>query len=321
MRGATRYGVRAAVLAVTWAGAALPGWAGAGPEAFACQAGETAGLPAGDAATAVDIVCRELASVTGGSGRFEVSLRPLGQSLVLTVSHAGRMEGRSLVLHGFDEVPVAARRVAEALVTGRPIEATQRVDNLVESEGRKLVTLRGGRKFEMGALGLVAGQGTPAGAGFALGFAYDTPSFAVPAQLRYASSSDEGRTVSTFSIDTGARYFSSRRAASPFAGAGLSMLRLSYMESTQERISRGRHTEYAYRFLEDSRWGPGLYVEAGVQVFRLHRGRMTATLRADFPLYSLHPTGYESGSTPEGRRHDGGRRYIVPVTFGLTGSF
>lgn len=54
--------------------------------AFRCQAAETTGLPADDAATAVDIVCRELASVSGSSGAYAVSVRPLGESVVLTVS-------------------------------------------------------------------------------------------------------------------------------------------------------------------------------------------------------------------------------------------
>jgi hypothetical protein len=289
-----------------------PGGAGA---PFRCQATEVTGLPPDDVATAVDIVCREVASVSRSAGAYAVSVRPLGESLVLTVSHADTADGRSLVLDGFKEVPTAARRLAEAVVLGKPIEETRLVDNLVQSEGRTLVTRSGSRKFELGALGLGAGQGTGTGAGFSMAFAYDTPSFAIPAELRWAHSSRGDRSLSLFSIDTGARYFFSRHDTSPFVGGGLSVLYLSLSDVRDS--SR-------YVYVEDSHWGPGLYAEAGVQLFRFHRGRMTARARAEFPLYSLHPEGFDyqtSGRTSRQVRIDDGRRYIVPVTFGLTMSF
>lgn len=288
---------------------------------FRCGGVEIAGVPAEDAATAVDIVCRELASASGSAGSFVVSLRPLGPSLVLTVSRTGAAGGRSLVLDGFKEVPTAARRLADALILGKPIEDTRRVDNLVESEGRPLVSRPGGRKFEMGAIGMAAGHGTLTGAGFSLGFAYDTPAFAIPAELRFAHSGDGEKSVSLFSIDTGARHYFSRRHASPFVGGGLSMLFLSYSEMSYEETTRGSYSFVTSRSLDDSRWGPGLYAEAGVQLFRLHRGRMTAKVRADFPMLSLNPRGYEWSSSGREVALDRGRLYVVPITFGLTGSF
>ena len=297
--------------------AAAPG--AAGP--FRCQGAEIAGVPAEDAATAIDIACRELASASGSAGSYVVSLRPLGASLVLTVSRPGAADGRSLVLDGFKEVPTAARRLADALILGKPIEDTRRVDNLVESEGRTLVSRPGGRKFEMGAAGMAAGQGTVTGAGFSLGFVYDSPAFAIPAELRFAHSGDGEKSVSLFSIDTGARYYFSRRDVSPFVGGGLSMLYLSYSETSYVETTEGRSSYTTSRSLDDSRWGPGLHAEAGVQLFRLHRGRMTAKVRADFPVSSLHPRGYEWSSTGRQVAIDRGTLYVVPITFGLTGSF
>jgi hypothetical protein len=283
--------------------------------AFRCEATDTKGLPPEDAATAVDIVCRELASVSGSSGAYAVSVRPLGQSVVLTVAAPGAPSGRSLVLDGLKEVPWAARRLAEAVVLGKTIEETRLVDNLVASEGRKLVTHSGSRKFELGALGIGAGQGTGTGAGFSIAFAYDSPGFAIPAELRFAQASDGSRELSMFSIDTGARYYFSRQAVSPFIGGGFSVLRLS--------LSELRNAD-RFVYVSDDHWGPGLYAEAGVQLFRLHRGRMTAKVRADFPTYSLHPEGLDyqpSGRTTRPVRIDDGPRYVVPITFGLTMSF
>jgi hypothetical protein len=282
----------------------------AGP--FRCEAKEVAGLPAADAATAVAIACEELASVSGRTGAYGVSLRSLGESVVMTVGHADASDGRSLVLDGLKEVPTAARRLAEALVLGKPIEDTRLVDNLVQSEGRKLVTRSGSRKFELGALALGAGQGTGTGSGFSIAFAYDSPTFAIPAELRFAHSSSGDRTTSLFSIDTGARFFFSGHDVSPFVGGGFSMLYLSLSDLRD----RDR-----YVYVEDSHWGPGLYAEGGFQLFRLHRGRLTAKVRADFPLYSLHPEGVDY--QPRGRtvRIEEGARYLVPITFGLTMSF
>jgi hypothetical protein len=51
---------------------------------------------------------------------------------------------------------------------------------------------------------------------------------------------------------------------------------------------------------------------------------MTAKVRADFPMYSLHPEGWDyqqSGRSTRTVRIDDGSRYVVPITFGLTVSF
>ena len=286
--------------------------ASASPGPFRCDAPEIAGLPAADAATAVAIICDELASVSGRSGAYGISMRALGESVILTVRHAGADDGRTLILEGLKEVPTAAHRLAEAVVLGKPIEDTRLVDNLVRSEGRELVTRPGSRKFELGALALAGGQGTGTGGGFSFAFSYDSPSFAIPAELRFAHSTDGDRDMSLFSIDTGGRFYFSRHDTSPFVGGGLSVLYLSL-----EDLGDGDR----YVYVSDSHWGPGLYAEAGVQLFRLHKGRLTAKVRADFPLYALHPEGFDYD--PRGRpvRLDEGQRYVVPITFGLTMSF
>lgn len=279
---------------------------------FHCEAKEIAGLPAEDAATAVAIACDELASVSGRSGAYSVSLRALGESVIMSVRHTGADEGRTLVLDGLKEVPTAAHRLAEALVLGKPIEDTRLVDNLVRSEGGELVTRPGSRKFEFGALAVAGGQGTGTGGGFSFAFSYDSPTFAIPAEIRFAHSSNGDRDLSVFSIDTGARFYFSHHDASPFVGGGFSYLYLSLADL-------GGRDHYVY--IEDSHWGPGLYAEGGLQLFRFHRGRLTAKVRADFPTYSLHPQGDDYGSRGHVVHIDDGKRYVVPITFGLTMSF
>jgi hypothetical protein len=239
-------------------------------------------------------------------------MRSLGESVIVSVRHAGADDGRTLVLDGLKEVPTAAHRLAEALVLGKPIEDTRLVDNLVHSEGGELVTRPGSRKFELGALAMAGGQGTGTGGGFSFAFSYDSRTFAIPAEIRFAHSSNGDRDLSLFSIDTGARYYFSRHDASPFVGGGFSYLYLSLSDLRD-------HDQYIY--LEDSHWGPGLYAEGGLQLFRFHRGRLTAKVRADFPTYSLHPQGDEYRSRGQVVHHDDGKRYVVPITFGLTMSF
>jgi hypothetical protein len=279
----------------------------AGP--FRCEATEVSGLPAADAATAVAIVCDALASVSGRSGAYNVSMRSLGESVIMSVRKAGADEGPTLVLDGLKEVPTAAHRLAEALVLGKPIEDTRLVGNLVHSEGGELVTRPGSRKFELGAMAMAGSQGTGTGGGFSLAFSYDSPTFAIPAEIRFAHSSNGDREMSLFSIDTGARLYLSHHDASPFVGGGFSYLFLSLSDNGDGR------------YLEDSHWGPGFYAETGFQLFRLHRGRLTAKVRADFPVYSLHPAGYDYDPRGRAVQIDDGKRYLVPITFGLAMSF
>jgi hypothetical protein len=283
---------------------------GAGP--FRCEATEVTGLPAADAATAVAITCDELASVSGRSGAYSVSMRSLGESVIMSVRHAGADDSRTLVLDGLKEVLTAAHRLAEAVVLGKPIEDTRLVGNLVRSEGGELITRPGSRKFELGALAVAGGQGTGTGGGFSMAFSYDSPTFAIPAELRFAHSSNGGRATSLFSIDTGARFYFSHHDASPFVGGGFSYLYLS-LEDVGDRDT--------YVYLQDSHWGPGLYAEGGFQLFRFHRGRLTAKVRADFPTYSLHAQGDEYRSRGQVVHLDDGKRYLVPITFGLAMSF
>jgi hypothetical protein len=55
-------------------------------------------------------------------------------------------------------------------------------------------------------------------------------------------------------------------------------------------------------------------VRGGLQLFRFHRGRLTAKVRADFPTYSLHPQGDDYQSSRRVVHIDDGKRYVVPIT-------
>ena len=170
-----------------------------------------------------------------------------------------------------------------------------------------MVTRPGSRKFELGAP-VAGGSGPGTGGGFSIVSSYDSPTFAIPAEIRFAHSTTAIATCLS-SRSTPARASTFRITTPALRRRRLLLLYLSLSDHRDGR------------YLEDSHWGPGLYAETGFQLFRLHRGRLTAKVRADFPLYSLHAKGVDYD--PRGRivRIDDGRRYLVPITFGLTMSF
>ncbi len=276
--------------------------------AFGCQATEVVGVPAVDAATSVSIVCAELNRVSKRQGSYGVSIRPLGESFVLSVTRLPNGETRTLTLRGLAETPLAATRLAEALVLEQPIEKTQRVDNLLVEEARQPHEKKGSRKFMLGVTGLSANGRS--GTGFSIGWVHEAPLWAVLGDLRWAGSSDGDRDVSFFSIGAGARRYVSRKDFAPFVGAGLETLTLS------------------------SDWYGGTslapYVEVGAQAMRLSRARITASIRAHVPTSSIEGDSYPQ-CTYDAYNYGGNygcggppqhmSKYVVPITFDLTVSF
>lgn len=307
---------------VIWTLGAFAVGAGAAAQPAAtprCSAGQVAGVPPEHAETAVAIVCDELtraarkAGVTAGD--FSVDLRPLGQALVLTLSRESPADGRTLRLESIEEVPTAAPRVVEALVYGLPLDATQRVDNLVASETRYTPLRRGSVKPTFGVVGLTTlGHSAPVGAGFSLGLEYVTPRFAIPGELRWAGNTQDGGGHATlFTLSTGGRWYTSRRDASPFVGGGLSWLFLTASD----------YRSYDGNGFYGQTDGLAPYAEGGVELLRLHRARLRATVRADFVTQRIRGDASCDWDpdyrvcTPRPRRE----RYILPLTFSLGISF
>lgn len=305
-------GVWALALAAAAAGASAQA-----PPGFRCVAGEIHSVPPDDARTAVDFVCREVARESGGAGEYSVDLRPLGRAVIVTLLRAAPADSRTLRLDSIEEVPVAAPRLAEALVHGRPLDDTRRVDNLVASETRYTPLRKGRVRPSFGILGLsLAGHGAPLGAGFALGLEYVTPRFAIPGELRYAHGGGDGAAASNvFSLSTGGRWYASPRGTSPYVGGGISMLWV------------GADDSYAYDYEGDrfygSSFGVAPYVEGGVELLRLHRARLRLGLRVDIPTRDVRSYGFcdYDFETRTCIDHPARTRYVVPITFGVSVSF
>ena len=304
------------------AGSAAPARA---DDAFRCELKESRGVPQADAATASELICEQLRRASGGRGAFGITLATLGKIVVVTATREAPAASVTVQADGIEEVPVAADRIAQALVQGLAFGATERVDNLLEGETRPVRTKKGSIKFTAGVADVESpGHGARA-AGFSLGLLYASSRFALPAELRFAwtDSSYEQPRLGLFSLSVGGRSYLSKRDVSPFVGGGLGILRVSASEGSYP--SPGSPTGY----FDAERFGVAPYVEVGVEMLRLHRGRVGLQIRADFPMGALQSQPFEVYSSGDDR---GGRpradyiypaqsRYVVPISIGVTVAF
>jgi hypothetical protein len=292
-------------------------------EPFQCLLKEANGIAAAEAATAVGLVCDDLRRESGGRGVFEIRLGVLGSLVNVTAMRLDTGDSISVRVEGLEEVPLASARIAEALVHRRALTTTQRVDNLLVDETREARVKRGSVKFTLGVADVESIGHGARGAGFSLGLTYATPRFALPAEMRFAWDDTQYPEpgISLFSVSLGGRGYLSKRDVSPFVGGGLGLLRLEASEG-----------EYPYPggpssgYFQAEGLGVAPYVEVGVEVMRLHRGRLGLHVRADIPLTALHSPEIQvwsewdpPGSAPH--VYPAQSRYVMPVSIGLTVAF
>jgi hypothetical protein len=295
-------------------------------DAFRCELAESSGVPEADARTAVRVLCDQLRQASGGRGAFGVALGTLGKAVLVTVKREEPAASLTVELRGLEEIPSASPRIADTLVHGLAFSQTQRVDNLLEAETRPARAKKGSLKFTAGVADVESiGHGARA-AGFSLGLLYATPRFALPAEMRFAwdDSASGEPSLDLFSFSVGGRGYLSKRDVSPYLGGGVGILRLQADEGF-----------YPYEGAEGSRYfygerfGVAPYVEAGVEMLRLHRGRIGLQVRADLPLWSLESPAMEfyvpwDGRGPypdEATTYPAQSRYVVPVSIGVTVAF
>jgi hypothetical protein len=307
-------------LTVLLAGVGLAAPAGA-DEGFRCELKEARGVAAPDAQTATELVCGELRRVSGARGAYAVELRTLGELVVVTASREEPPGSVTMQVHGVEEILTAAPRIADALVRGLGFATTQRVDNLLVEETRPARVKKGSVKFSLGVADVESPGFGARSAGFSLGLVYSTPRFALPAELRFDwdDAPYPGKSLDLFSVSVGGRGYLSKKDVSPFVGAGLGVLHLS--------ANGGLYGEEGYFSAEKSGVAP--YLEAGVEMLRLHRGRIALLVRADFPLGSLEspaiaPYSYSdpvTGYHAEQPGRPAESRYVVPVSIGVSVMF
>jgi hypothetical protein len=214
---------------------------------------------------------------------FRVSLRPLGQALLLQVSFESPLgkvlDTRTMQLGHIEEVPVAAPRIADSLMTGKPLAETAKVDTLVGSETRAYAKQYGELKLGLGVFGFgVPGTDIFGGYGVHGQLYYETAAYAVGAELRLGGSSSSAGDATMEGVSLGARYFLNQGDITPFVGGGVGVLWLAYYDKGSS--SNGYWGNYKGS-------GLALHGEAGIEFLRLHDARMDVLLRIDAPLYQM----------------------------------
>lgn len=256
-------------------------------------------------------------AAAGAQAAYRVELRPLGQNVILVVTLEAPLgaaqESRSLRLSRLEEVPVAAPRIAEALVSGKPVSQTAKVDTLVGEDSRPLVKKHGELKAGIGVLGFGIPSSDVLGGYGVLGqLFYEERDYAVGAQVRFGGSSSSSGDATLDDITLGARYFFSDADITPVLGAGVGILWLDFRGDKIPSSAAGLGTTYGTPYYSRKHFdGAGLaaHVEAGVEFMRMHDVRFDVLLRLDAPLYQLHDS------------QTGDDRYALPISLMASYSF
>ena len=299
------------------------------PGDAACLLGEHDGIPRADARTSAALMCTALrdkgAKVRttpleadqslGFAAAYRIALRPLGTLIVLHVSYEApvgeELRSQRLRLGSIEEVPVAAPRVADALLFGKPLAETARVDNLVAEETRKSRKMSGETFFAVGVLGFAIPDQTWAGYGAFARFHYQTSAYAVGIDGRIGTSTERDGDAHLFGLSVGGRYYLGDADVSAFLGGGLGVLWFGTNE-----YSNGELNEFGYYEGEGEidHAGSGLapFVEGGVELLRMHESRLDIGLRVDLPLFAIGGPGQRSKDD---------KSYAVPISLFASYSF
>lgn len=269
----------------------------------ACLVGAHPAISDADAETATGIVCEQLrkAGVAVGEATVEaaqalevyrVSLRPLGRKVYLTLQReqGGTLTGESqLLLQEIEEVPVAAPRVVQALLSDKSVEQTATVNNLVGEEVRHVHKRDGEGFFNLGIAGLaVPNTDVVGGAGFIIGGSYEADDFGAFVEWRIAGGEPQDDQVVSNSFGVGGRWFMTDGNWSPFVTGGLAFSSLS-VESPD--LNDGTDS------------GLSAFAGIGVEALRFYHSRFSVDLRSELPFYKVAD------------------RYYVPISLGITYGF
>ena len=172
-----------------------------------CLIGDHPGIPESDAQTAALLVCDELhkqgISVTdpvyeapASADVYRVVLRRLGEKIIVRLSKENPVGTiiieRQIVLANIEEMIPAAPRLVDALAHNKPINATVDMETVTEQEARELRKISGESLWHLEIFGIfVPGTNIAAEPGYGWGWSYQTSSYAVGSDFRFAISGIE----------------------------------------------------------------------------------------------------------------------------------
>lgn len=253
----------------------------------------SSGIEESDAFTTAALICEALRQrgahvnpepvvdvPAGATSAYHVSIRSLGELRLLEVSFESpigtRLDTRTVQLQHIEEVPVAAPRIAESLVSGKPLATTAKTSTLVGEETRAYAKKPGELLVGIGVLGFaIPGTDVAAGYGVFGQLMYETESYGVGVELR-GGGSNEGD-ASLVGVGVGGRYFLFDGDITPYIGGGLGVLWISYQDASDAPDD--------YYYPEHVGSGLAANVDLGVEFLRLHSARFDVHLRMDVPIF------------------------------------
>jgi hypothetical protein len=258
-----------------------------------CRTGDLGGgVDASDGKTAAHVVCAEILRAGPPAGAsYRVDLGRLGYVFVLTVSREGSLPGstvdaREVQLHGIEDVPAVAPKIAASIVSGTPLDDAE-IDALTASKAQP----RQSGRFRF-ALGLV-GQFPPfdrsvtPSPGVDLEVHSEFEDFQIVGAFRFGANSDDngvGNDFAAFSM--GGRYFPGGGDIAPYVGAGFAW-------SLENIIDNVNHD------FNGTSTGLGMYGEIGLEFLHTHHTHLAVGARLDIPFYSLKNDNGVAVSTPD----------------------
>lgn len=300
-----------------------------------CLIGEHPGMPESDAQAAAMLVCNALrtegiavsdpvyeAPFSGGSV-YRVTLGRLGEKIFVGLNYENPIgtviRTRQILLANIEEMIPAVPRLVDALVHNKSIDATVDMENVTEQEARELRKISDESLWHIEVSGaFIPGTDRPIEPGFALGWSYERPAYAVDIKFRRIGSIYDDNEVDELDLfpdkefsfsagSIGGRYFLNKRNISPYVGGGLAFIRTSHEKTLTKTVSYRKHwiggevVSQPYDYIEpESDSGIGAYGILGIALFRLTQSRLNLELRVDRPFFKLP------------------NQDIMPITFGIS---
>jgi len=299
-----------------------------------CLIGDHPSIPDTDAQATAMLICNALRmegitvsdpvneAPTPGSSVYRVTMGRLGEKIFVGLSYENPIgtvvRTRQILLANIEEMIPAVPRLVDALVHNKLIDDTVDMENVTEQEARELRKISDESLWQIEISGaLVPGTGKSIKPGFAIGWSYERPAYAVDIKFRRIGSINDNepnelnlfpdKDFSFLTGSIGGRYFFNKRNISPFIGGGLAYVRASNEKTLTKTVTYRRHwigsevVSQPYDYIEpESDSGIGVYGVFGIELFRLTQSRLNLELRVDRPLFKLP------------------NQDIMPITFGVS---
>jgi hypothetical protein len=266
---------------------------------YTCDLGDSVSVDPEDAHTTADLVCHALATHHATPGVYDIRIGKLGSKILLVVADRASGDDRRLFLEAIEEAPVAADRIAKALVEHTTLEQTQNADNTVNAGSSAVAHRRAQVSWFLGG-SIVEGLGVTSSpsAGIEGDVEFRLHRLSLLIQLRAGGIGSASAVTSYASADVGARYYGSDDDIAPFAGGGLSFATFSVSQSGGNNYSGS---------------GPAAYGEVGIGFLRSSFVGAIISLRADVPMFMLNQNNYD---------YNGGftttnSRFVIPLSLNV----